>query len=255
MNLSNKFDSKIILLSGSKGGCGISFIAYSISAYFAKNTNKNMLLLDLNIGKEDSRIIFDISGDNYRDLGDIEELAGELDLAILKKLIINFDSSLNLILPSLKIEKNKFYNGKNLGALLDFLRKSFDIILIDFPYQLFVQSNLDFLEYINKFVLISLPDLISINNLDILTKRIGYDDYPYSFDILINKFNSRPAISPSRINNILKCPVKAFIPYDRDIEFLFLSRGPFSIFNYNLRIVKNITDYAEVLYEELSNGN
>ena len=80
-------------------------------------------------------------------------------------------------------------------------------------------------------------------------------DYSYSFDIVINKFNVRPAISFSKINNFVRHPIKAFIPYDRDIEFLFLNRGPFSIFNYNLRIVRNIIDYSNKLYESLGYGN
>jgi len=107
-------------------------------------------------------------------------------------------------------------------------------------------------DFVDKFVFISLPDLISVNNLSVLTNNIICDGSSYDFDILINKFNTRPAISPTGLNTILNYPIDAFIPYDRDIEFLILNRGPDSIFNYNLRIVKDISAFSKKIYEDLS---
>jgi len=246
-----KEESKIILFSGSKGGCGCSFVTYCVSAFLAKETSKNILLLDLNIGKKDSRIIFDISTENNRDLGDIETVIDELDVSILRRLVINFNSSLNLILPSLKIEKNKILDRKNLENLLDVLKDNFDIICIDFPYHFFSYHRFDYNEYIDKFVVISLPDLISISNLNLLTENIGFKDFSFSFDVVINRYNIKNSISPARLNSILKYPVRAFIPYDRDIEFLFLNKGPFSLFNYHLRIVRTIIELSERVYDDL----
>lgn len=255
MSKLNKCESKTLLFSGSKGGCGSSFISYCISTYLAKSISKNIVLLDLNIGKKDSRIIFDISGDNLRDFGDIEDVICKMDVPVLKRLVVNFDNSLNVILPPLKLEKNKIFYNSNLETFLDVLKNYFDIICIDFPCYLFTLKKLDFLKDIDKFIIISQPDIISISNLDILLDSISGMDYSYSFDIVINKFNVRPAISFSKINNFVRHPIKAFIPYDRDIEFLFLNKGPFSIFNYNLRIVRNIIDYSNKLYESLDYGN
>ena len=85
-----------------------------------------------------------------------------------------------------------------------------------------------------------------------LTSNIIYDELYYDFDIVINKFNTRPAVSPSGLNNILNYPINTFIPYDRDIEFLILNKGPDSIFNYNLRIVQNISAFSRKIYEDLN---
>lgn len=247
----DNMQSKTILFCGSKGGSGCSFVAYCVSAYLAKNTDKNILLLDLNNGKKDSRIIFDISSENSRDLGDIEEVISDIDEAILRRLVINFDNSLNLVIPSLKLEKNKILNAENLESFLDIIKKSFDIICIDFPYYFFLNQKIDYNEYIDKHVIISLPDLISINNLSLLAENICGLDLSFNLDVVINKYNLRPSISPSRLNSILKYPVKAFIPYDRDIELLFLNKGPFSIFNYRLQIVKSLAELSKKIYEDL----
>jgi len=244
-------ESKVVLFSGSKGGCGCSFITYCVSTYLARETTKNILLLDLNVGKKDSRVVFNLSDDSQRDLGDAEKVIDELDTSILKRLVINFENSLNLILPPIKIEKARIIDKDPLGKILDVLKDHFDIICVDFPNYLFSQSELCLKEFVNKLVFISLPDLISVNNLNVLTGNIICDEPYYDFDIIINKYNTRPAVSPSGLNNILKYPIDAFIPYDRDIEFLMLNRGPDSIFKYNLRIIQNISAFSRKLYEDL----
>ncbi len=246
-----KEEPKVILFSGSKGGCGCSFISYCVSTYFARKTPKNILLLDLNMGKKDSRLIFDSIDDEHRDLGDIEEIIEELDISILKKLVINRENSLNLILPPIKIERSGVLGNGNFNKLLESLKEHFDIICIDFPVYLFNQEGFDLKSLIDKFIFISLPDLISINNLNLLMANIKYDRFQAGFEVLINKFNIRHSISPTGLTAILKYPVNAFIPYDRDIEFLFLNKGPDSIFNYNLRIVRTLIDFSKKIYEDL----
>ncbi len=251
MDKLSKRDPKIVLFSGSKGGCGCSFIACCVSTYFARETEKNILLLDLNMGKKDSRLIFNLTDDDYRDIGDIEEVIDELDISILKKLVINFDNSLNLILPPIRMDRNKFFGKKNLEKLLDKLKNYFDIICVDFPGYFFTPGSINLKDFVDKYVFISLPDLISVNNLKLMVKSIIYDEYSYDYDILINKFNTRPAVPATGLNSILHYPINAFIPYDRDIEFLMLNKGPDSIFNYNLRIVNNISAFSKKIYEDL----
>jgi MinD-like ATPase involved in chromosome partitioning or flagellar assembly len=244
-------DSKVVIFSSVKGGNGASFISNCVSSYLAKTKTQNILLLDLNTGKRDSRIIFDLEGKDLRDIGDIEDSVKEIDISLLKRLVVNFDNSLNLILPSLKPEKNKICCGKNFSLFLGILKHYYEIICIDFPYHLFMRNDFAFTEHVDKFVFVSMPDLISISNLEIFSRHVCENDIPDNIKIIINKFNTRPAVSPARLNSILKYPVQTFIPYDRDIEFLYHSKGPFYIFNYNLRIVKNIIDFSELLYEEL----
>jgi hypothetical protein len=166
--------------------------------------------------------------------------------------VINLKNSLNLILPPIKIEKNKIFCKEYFEKLLDILKEHFDIICVDFPYYLFTQDKFRLKDRVDKYIFISLPDFISVNNLNVLVKSIIIDEFSYDFDITINKFNIRPAVSLTGINTILSYPVNAFIPYDRDIEFLMLNKGPDSIFSYNLRIVSNISAFSKKIYEDLN---
>jgi MinD-like ATPase involved in chromosome partitioning or flagellar assembly len=243
-------EPKVIFFSGSKGGCGCSFITYCVSTYLAGKTTGNVLLIDLNTGKKDSRLIFNLADGDYRDLGDIESVIDEIDISILKRLVINFKNGLNLILPPLKTERNKFFNNEYLEKLIDVLKEHFDLICVDFPAYLYNHYKVDMKDLVDKYVFISLPDLVSLNNLNLMIKDAACDEFSYECDIIINKFNTRPSVPIAGINSILKNPVNAFIPYDRDIEFLIQTRGPGSVFDYNLRVVNSISAFSKKICED-----
>ncbi len=244
-------ESNVILFSSAKGGSGCSFITSLISTYLARKTSVNVLLLDLNTGKRDSRVIFDVDDGNYKDYGDIGGAAGSLDTSVLKRLVINFDNSLHLLLPPLDPGKKEILEGDNLNQFLESLKCHFDIICIDFPYHLFKYIDIGEIDIADRFVFVSLPDIVSINNTRILMEYIdNAKSHPGSY-LIINKYNVRPAISPTGLTNILKFPVSSFIPYDRDIESLINTRGPDYVFNYNLRIVRSISELSQKIYEEL----
>ncbi len=244
-------DSRLVVFTSVKGGCGLSFITNCVASYLAKTKNKNILLLDSNIGKKDSRIIFEINENVIRDIGDIKENANDVDLTLLKKIVVNFENSLNLILPSLKFEKNVFEYYKNLSAFIELLLNTFDLVIIDLPqYYFFSESKFDF-ESVDKIVVVSGADNICINNLEVLLSNFFIEENEYKIDIIINKFNFRPFTLGPRLINSISLPVKAFIPYDKDIDYLYNLKGPFYLFNYCLRTIKAISSYSDSLYEEL----
>jgi pilus assembly protein CpaE len=244
-------NGSILLFSGSKGGCGCSFIANTVASYLAIKKNRSILLVDLNTGKNDSRIIFDLLNVDNRDIGDLTGNIGDIDISVLKRLIVNFDNSLNLILPSLKPAKYDIFKNGGLPCFFKLLREVFEIIIIDIPLYIYSEYGDALLEDIDRSVIVSEADIISMSNLGLIIKNLGIDGIQTGLEIIINKFNLRSVMSPVRITNSIKLPVKTFVPYDRDIQSLYLTRGPFPIFKYNLRIVRSISDFADDIYESL----
>ncbi len=244
-------ESNVILFSSAKGGSGCSFIASTVSTYLAKKTSVNVLLLDLNTGKRDSRVVFDVDDGSYKDYGDLGSAVGKLDTSVLKRLVINFENSLHLMVPPLDLKKKEIFEGDNFNQFLESLRDHFDIICIDFPYHLFGSIDIGKIDIADRFVFVSPPDIVSINNTRILMEYIdNAKSHPGSY-LIINKYNVRPAISPTGLTNILKFPISSFIPYDRDVESLINTRGPDYLFNYNLRIIRSISEISQKIYEEL----
>jgi Flp pilus assembly CpaE family ATPase len=251
MDKRNDSESGVILFTSAKGGSGCSFLVNSVASYLALKTTANILLLDMNIGKRDSRTVFDIDEKISRDFGDIEEIVKNMNTQVLKKLVLNLRSSLNIILPPLKMDKTGILREENLNIFIECLRDHFDIILVDMPYYLLSSINIVEVDIADRIVFVTLPDVYSAGNCRILMNHIEHIRPGIDWYMVVNKYNIRVPISPAGLANILQYPVTTFIPYDRDIQFLVQTRGPFHMFNYNLRIVKSIKDFSMKIYEEL----
>ena len=247
-----KDEGKIISVLGSKGGCGQSFISNCIANYLSINTNKNILLIDFNFGKMDSRIIYKTHEENIRTIFDIRNISGEIDENLIKKVVINFNNSLNVIFPPLYSDNLKNISFRDLVKIFKILKGIFDIIMIDYPSSSMLKDkDSSTLDSVDKLLLVSLPDFISLSNLNIIINQLtGSIDY-LNPEIIINKYNVKPSISFSALNTTLKYPVEYFIPFDRDIEQLYLERGPSGIFKYNLRITRDLANIGNNLIKEL----
>jgi len=243
-----KDEGKIIVISGSKGGCGQSFLCNCIGNYLAENTDKNILVMDFNIGRIDSRIIYRIQDKNIRSIYDIKNMSGEFDEALLKKIVVNFSNSLNFIFPPLYFDNLKNVTSKNFTRILTALKKYFDIILIDTSFYFSLSSNENNIhEIVDKLLLVSTPDLISLNNLNISISQLkGFIEY-LNPQVVINKYNTKPSVSFSLLNTLLQYPVEYFLPFDRDIEQLYLEKGPACIFKYNLKITRDLAAISDNL--------
>ena len=242
-------ESNIIIFISAKGGSGCSFLAYSVATYMAMKTTLNVLLLDMNAGKMESRTVFDIKGPEIRDLGDLPEKIDELDIFFLRKLIVNMENSLNILLPPLEINHCPILKSTDLDIFIEILRNHFDVICIDMPAYILGDIKLEEIDISDRFVFISLPDIFSAGNIRILMDHVNDYRSSYDFYLVINKYNIRPAISATGLSNIMKCPITSFIPYDRDMGELFNTRGPEHMFKYDLRLVRNISGLAEKILE------
>jgi Flp pilus assembly CpaE family ATPase len=211
----------------------------------AQKTTLNVLLLDMNSGKLESRTIFDIGGPEARDLGDLPENMERLDTCLLKKLVINMENSLNIILPSLKMDNSSILKTENLKAFIEILRDHFDIICIDMPAHILGYIALEQIDISDRFVFICLPDLFSAGNIRILMDHVRDYSYCYDFLLVINNYNIKPAISPAGLSKIIKYPIASFMPYDRDLGEIFHTRGPGHMLNHDLRLTRNISGLAE----------
>jgi len=250
MTVVQKVEAKAIAFISSRGGSGATFLSSMAASYMALNTDKNVLFLDLNACRMDSRILFNIDNKNCRDIGDLLTGTERIDLEIVKRLSINLENSLNIILPPLSTQKNQAFSKKRIITLIERLKSFFDFLIIDMPRDIYGRLVYGIEDVIDRIAVVVSPDVISVNNADILLQDAKISRSFIDIDMIVNKYNIRPHISPARINNILPGPIKAFIPYDRDIEYLFLTQGPESVFNYNLRIVRDLKEYIKSLSKD-----
>lgn len=235
-------DNKTIVFTGSSGGTGTSFLAACTASWFALNEDKSTLLLDLNQYSMDSRQVFDLQGSEIKDLGDIGTGIEEIDFEIIKRLSINLENSLDLILPPKSPGFSDIFDRQKLKEFIERLKGFFEIIIIDMPRMIFGRILCELDDIATRSVIISLPHEISLKNAYMILNEVLTSRCLCPADLIVNKYNLKPVIHPSKIGSLLPIPVKAFIPYDKDIEYLFFKEGPSSIYKYNLRMVRIIKE-------------
>ncbi len=239
-----KEEGKILFFCGSKGGCGATFTAISVSNYFASFTDKNVLFIDLNPNREDARYIFKIDISFEKNISDLEHIIDDLDYKVLKKIVSNMENSLNVILSGTKIVCLDHFI-----KLLSFLKKYFDFIFVDFPFDLYDAADLYKISFIDKFILITFPEMIPLISLQKALNHLNDIDCTNKVSLVANKCNKLKHIT--FLNRFIRFPVDLYLQYDKDIENLFLSGKSHMIFKYNLKIIKNLKSYCMKLCSEI----
>lgn len=240
-----KIFGKTIIFSGSKGGCGQSFTANCIANYLAIKTNYNILMIDMNAGSRDSRTIYNAANEEIVTIADIYDGKKKPAITDIKKVIVNFSNSLNYVFPPLK-QQNKVFSYTFLKYFFKLLKDNFDLIIVD--CDMFVDFNIkngSIFNLSDELIIISLADKVSVSNLNSVISYFLRSKENLNLRVLINKYNIRPSVSILKLNSLVKYPISHFLPYDRDIENLYLTKGPASIFKYNLKLANDLGQIAE----------
>jgi pilus assembly protein CpaE len=122
---------RVIVVAGSKGGIGKSTVAVNTAVAIRKRTNKQVLLMDLDLQFGDVPIMLDIIPKLT-----ISELIHELDLLdeqTLEKYLIRHSSGIAVLAPPYRPEYADYVNGSHVERLIRYLRQKFDYIVVDTP--------------------------------------------------------------------------------------------------------------------------
>ncbi|MDD3519796.1 MAG: AAA family ATPase [Actinomycetota bacterium] len=248
-----KIFGKVIIFTGSKGGCGQSFVANCVANYCAIKTNYNILMIDMNAGSKDSRAIYNISKEELMSIADIYSQKKKPSISEIKKIIVNFNNSLSYIFPPLK-HQEQFFTYTFLKYLFNLFKGIFDLVIID--CDLFVDFNIkkgSIYDLSDELIIVSLADKVSVSNLNSMIDYFSKGKENLNIKVLINKYNIKPSIPLFNLNSLIRYPISQFLPYDRDIENLYLTKGPASIFKYNLKLINDLSQVAESLIMTIFN--
>jgi len=250
-----KIFGKTIIFTGSKGGCGQSFAANCIANYLAIKTSFNILMIDMNVGSRDSRTIYDAANEEIVTIADIYHEKKKPTISDIKKIISNFNNSLNYIFPPLK-QQNNVFSYTFLKYLFNLFTDNFDLVIAD--CDMFVDFNVkngSIFDLSDELIIVSLADKVSVSNLNSIIGYFTKTKENLNIRVLINKYNIKPSISIFNLNSMVRYPISQFLPYDRDIENLYLTKGPASIFKYNLKLVNDLSQIAESIIKIIPDTN
>jgi len=112
----------IIPVAGASGGVGATSIAVNMAVSLAKNPDRSVVLVDLDLSLGDADIFLDLMAEYT--LLDVAQNIGRLDLALLRKSLTKHQSGV-------QIEDNASISEEDLRKVLGLLKASFSHVIID----------------------------------------------------------------------------------------------------------------------------
>ena len=206
--------ARMIGVVGAKGGVGASTIAHNIASQLAKNAQRSVILLDLDV--EFGTAGLDFNQEPTRTIADALVDADDLDDVKLGRLLIEHSPNLKLLAAPASLDQTIDIDEASALQLLEAVKRSADIVVADIPHTWSAWVRQCVLQ-MDEIVLIAGPDLASLRNAknmyETLVQRRANDTPP---KIILNQVGmaKRPEIPMKDFADILGKAPDVVIPFD-----------------------------------------
>jgi len=216
-----KKDPKKIVVLGTKGGSGKSFIATNLAIDLLDNKNK-VVLFDLNYQFGDIAIMLDLYPRNT--VYDIVSVFDQLDEEMLNDFLTTHNSGIKVLPAPIDPTQNESISAGMTKKIVDMLSKISDYVVIDTPSG-FSESVLALLDEIDYICIVASMDVPSIKNLKITLQVLEQLKFPKEKILLIlNRADSKVGITLEEIEDTLKRKIDIAIPSNKIVP-LTVNKG------------------------------
>ncbi|MBN1781045.1 AAA family ATPase [bacterium] len=244
VNLLKNTDSKIITLFGSKGGAGTTTIASNMAVSLAKHTQKDIILVDLDLQFGDAALHMNVK--SKYSIVDIISNLDQVDMTLLKSLLPKGNNGISVLSVPPNLEDAENIKPVHIEKLLMLLRKVFDYIIVDTHHGL-DDITIKAMDESNYVLVVSTLDIPSIFH----TKRCLqlFQKMTYDMDklfLVINRHNGSDDFDANAIERMLGYPVFWSIPeHDMKNMVTAINRGdPIASMMPDIKLSQNLMDMS-----------
>ncbi|MBM3707152.1 MAG: hypothetical protein FJW69_02230 [Actinobacteria bacterium] len=241
----NDNSCKKIMVFGTKGGSGKSFLATNLSLSLQKLTNKNVVLYDIHYDHGDASILLNIYPKHT--IFDLALIKDPISSDFLDKFLISHSSGVKVLPAPIDPSQAELVNLQTTLKIFNLLSLNFNYIIIDSPSR-FSEEVLAILKRIDYLCFIASMDTASIKNLKISLKLLELLNYPPDkIIIIINRSNSKVGIEVGEIEEIIGRKINIFIPSSIIVP-ISINKGRPVVESYSRSIIaKNINKLANII--------
>ena len=215
-------DSKIIVVFGTKGGSGKSFIATNLAIELLDGKKKKVILFDLNYQFGDIAIMLDLYPRNT--IFDIVSVFDQLDEEMLNDFLTVHNSGIKILPAPIDPTQNESISAEMTKKIVDMLSKISDYVVIDTPSG-FSDNVLSLLDEIDYICMVASMDVPSIKNLKITLQVLDQLSFPKEkILIILNRADSKVGITLDEIEDTLKRKIDIAIPSNKIVP-LTVNKG------------------------------
>lgn len=205
-----------------RGGVGVSSLAVNLAVALARQPHQKVALLDLCFLSSSVPLML-----NIRPKLALAELTKEATISLesLEKYMVAHSSGVKVLPTVLSPLRAAPLSAKTIERILSVLRDSFNYIVIDTPSSL-DDMTLTALKASDQILLVLVPEVTSIQAavLTLQTFRsLGLTDE--AIVPIVNHTFAKGGLSLGTVQNALKQPVRAVIPYEPELLVLAINSG------------------------------
>ena len=218
----NKYIAKKIMVLGTKGGTGKSFVAVNLAIDLFNQSKSDVVLFDIDYKSADDATILNIIPQTT--IHDLLQKTDKLDLNLLGSSLTTCSSGIRFLPAPMNSIEAEYISSKQTIEIIDMLAEISDYIVIDTPAY-FSEDVLSILESIDHMIIIATMDVLSIKNLKESLFILKQLRFPRNKIILIlNRANSNVGLTIGEIENNIREKIDITIPSDKLVP-LSINKG------------------------------
>lgn len=208
---------RIVAFIGAKGGVGSSTIAHNVAALASGEYQVDTIVTDLDLAFGTAGLNF--NQDPAHGIAEAIASSDRIDQTMLERLLTKCSDRLSLLSAPAQVEKSLGIEDDTLEPIIDAIRSSAPLIILDIPNLWTVWSK-QLLMGADDVVITSTPDLASLRNtkniFDFLTAARPNDKAPL---IVLNQVGvqKRPEIPVGEFSKAIGVEPTVVIPFDAHV--------------------------------------
>ncbi len=218
-------NGRVIAFTGASGGVGSSVIAHNVAFEMARASEKDIILVDLDIAYGTAGLAFNLQP--RQTIVDILSQIDRLDEAVIDQYLLEVEDRLSILPSPASVSVGVQVSSEPLDAVMKIIKRMADFIILDVPH-VWDPCMREILIDADDLVIVSRPDLTNLRNAKNLVEFFGpHRGSDVSNRLVISHAGAakRVDISEKDFRDALAMEPSAIIPYDPEAFGRALNSG------------------------------
>jgi len=239
---------QVYTVFSTKGGVGKTFVSINLAAALAKDSQKRVVLVDLDLDFGNAALALNLYPKFT--ISDVIDDIRHVDSDLIESYLIPHESGIKLLPANSQPSLNEFINAEHIRIILEALRESFDYVIVDMPARFF-ETIMPALALADYLLVITTPEISSVRNIKSMLVTLKDLNFPQSkIRIVLNKADNRGDIKKNDVEATLNKKVDASIGFDYRRVLSSLNRGVPLVHEYPKNILSKNIDKMMLQFEQ-----
>lgn len=204
-------NGRVLSFFGSKGGVGTTTLAIHLATHLVGVHKKKVLLIDNHPQLGHICLYLGIDGSKFH-FQELTRNVSRLDRELLNGFVAKHPSGLDVLASPDEPSELVITDPDAMERTLEFVKSEYDFVILDCA-TFFDGSNIAAIRNSDQVFIVSTPDIGAIRDMSRYVEALLSNDQSLDkFQVVMNRFSSKDALSPEQVQKAVKLPLMLRIP-------------------------------------------